>query len=738
MDSENRVQDNDDDFSLQPNHVNICSVLLRRAKMFANTGNRSPQAVTAGDHQFRIGTQVASLYGGAVHYWRLDRDKWDDILDKVKGMGFTMISIYIPWEVHEIEKGKFDFGQINPSNDIDAFLTLCEEKGFMIVVRPGPQINSELTWFGYPRRILEDPELQAQSAQGSKAVLTQVPRPIPALSYAADKFFDETALWYDAICPILAKHTYPQGRLVAAQVDNEMAFFFHVNAYACDFSPASIQNYRAFLHNKYATIEALAQLYGQNYTAFDQVEPPRRFEGAKKEDIPYYTDWIEYRERYLINCLDRLANMMRERGLDGIALFHNYQHPLGPGGAASGFTTPFNLMGLEEKLDFVGFDIYSRKELYDHVKTVVSYVVGSSRYPYIPEFIAGVWPWYLHPGSTEDEAFVTKAALMHGIKGFSRYMIVERDRWLDSPVRRDGRVRQEKVAMFHRVNEMATQHHFVDLRRQADVLLLANREYDRLEAASVLVSFPGDFLETPSGFSEYPSFMTVSEKTLGFPEPVQLAKADWFARCYGGLTEAGYGFLLSDTALAPERWQRFKALVLSSFEYMNASLQRNLVEFTRAGGVVILGPRLPSMDEHMRQDETLASALRGANQQPLTAGGTAAGTVYRVGQGRIVHLTDLTNAAQTLAEALQGLDMVLFTRNDARLDVAIHRATDETGRLVVFVANPTAESIKAEVGLSVNLKAVQDIWEDRAVQAHGRMLNDELPPYTIKIYECTL
>ncbi len=706
--------------------------------MFANTGNRSPQAITAGDHQFRIGTEVASLYGGAVHYWRLDRDKWDDILDKVRSMGFTMISIYIPWEAHEIEKGKFDFGQINPSNDIDAFLTLCEEKGFMIVVRPGPQINSELTWFGYPRRILEDPELQAQSAQGSKAVLTQVPRPIPALSYAADKFFDETALWYDAICPILAKHTYPQGRLVAAQVDNEMAFFFHVNAYACDFSPASIQNYRAFLQNKYATIEALADLYGQNYTAFDQVEPPRRFEGAKKEDIPYYTDWIEYRERYLINCLDRLANMMRERGLNGIALFHNYQHPLGPGGAASGFTTPFNLMGLEEKLDFVGFDIYSRKELYDHVKTVVSYVVGSSRYPYIPEFIAGVWPWYLRPGGLEDEAFVTKAALMHGIKGFSRYMLVERDRWLDSPVRRDGRVREEKAAMLGRVNEMATHHRFADLRRQADVLLLANREYDRLEAASVLVSFPGDFLETPSSFSEYANFMTVSEKTLGFQEPVQLAKADWFARCYRGLTEAGYGFLLSDTALAPERWQRFKALVLSSFEYMNASLQRNLVEFTGTGGVVVLGPRLPRMDERMRQDETLVSALQWAEQQPLTAGGAAAGTVYRVGRGRIVHLTDLTNAAQALAAALQGLDMVRFTRNDVRLDVAIHRATDESRRLVVFVANPTAESINAQVGLSADLKSVQDIWEDRAVQANGHTLSDMLPPYTIKIYECTL
>ena len=71
----------------------------------------SPNAVKAGNHRFSIDGEVASIYGGAVHYWRLDRARWNDILETVKGMGFTMISVYIPWVVHEIEKGKFDFGK---------------------------------------------------------------------------------------------------------------------------------------------------------------------------------------------------------------------------------------------------------------------------------------------------------------------------------------------------------------------------------------------------------------------------------------------------------------------------------------------------------------------------------------------------------------------------------------------------------------------------------------------------
>jgi beta-galactosidase len=703
-----------------------------------NSQNNIAQAVRAGDHQFLIGGEVASVYSGAVHYWRLDRDKWSDILDKVIGMGFNTITSYIPWEVHEIKKGEFDFGQINPSNDIDAFMTLVESKGLKMIVRPGPQINSELTWFGYPRRILEDPELQAKSAMGSKAVLTQVPRPIPALSYATDKFFEETASWYDAICPILARHKYPNGGLVAVQVDNEMAFFFHVNPYACDFSDASIRGYQAFLKEKYGSLDRLNSIYRKQYSDFEQVDPPRRFEGTTKEDIPFYTDWIEYRERYLVDSLSRLAEMMKERGLRDIPMFHNYPHPLGPGGAASGITTPFNLLALEEKLDFVGFDIYSRKELYEHVKTVVSYVVGTSRFPFIPEFIAGVWPWYLNPGGSQDEEFVTKAALMNGIKGSSRYMLVERDRWLASPVRRDGRIRKKNYDMFRRVNEIAKGYGFAKNERQTDVLLLANREYDRLEAASVLLTFPGDFLEILLGFSEYPNFMTVSERTLGFAEPVQMAKSNWFNTMYHALTDTGFQFLLSDTALPLERLKKYKVLVLGSFEYMNVALQKKLVEFAESGGHVILGPRIPTLDEYMQENRTLSSTLQAAKRDSLVLRREEIGSVYALGKGSITHLTNLANSDEAFEAAMQGFNLVRVVKNDARFDVTIHRSPENPHCLIIFVCNPTAEPIEAKVDLNFPLKSLKDIWDDRSVPLDGQSFREALPPYKILIYEGTL
>ncbi len=679
-----------------------------------NMTNTTRRQIAVGDGRFVVGGERRNLYGGAVHYWRLDRDKWSSILDSVKSMGFNMISIYMPWEIHEVAKGEFDF---SGNKDIDAFMTLCEEKGLAIVARPGPQINSELTWFGYPKRILENERLHARNAKGGRTVLTQVPKPIPALNYAADEFFEETALWYDAICAILAKHAYPNGGLVAAQVDNEMAYFFCINAYAADFSEASLKNYRTFLLGKYGSLEAVKAAHRIDVAGLDEIDPPRRFSADAAEQVPQYADWIEYRETYLIDSMERLASMMRERGLDQIALFHNYPHPLGPGGAASGFTTPFNIAKLEEKLDFVGFDIYSRKELYGHVKTVGSYVVGTSRYPYIPEFIAGVWPWYLHPGELYDEEFVTKAALAQGIKGFSRYMLVERDRWLDSPVRRDGRVREDHAAMFGAANRMQVAGRFADLHRDSSVLLLANREYDRLEAASVLVSFPGDFLETPSGFSEYANPLTISEDTLGFEKAPQLEKSEWFTRFHGSLVSSGHDFVLSDTALDPQRWGDFKVVVLTTLDYLDADLQRALVAYAATGGTVVVGPRAPRLDSIMRPCTILADAIAAGAER--------------------IHLASTTEDASAIVmRACAQAGVATIGKNDQRLDVIVHSDREDATRKVVFVVNPTAEAIEARVSVGAELASATELWSGEAASPVGDVIACSMKPYSIHVYEC--
>ncbi len=325
---------------------------------------------------------------------------------------------------------------------------------------------------------------------------------------------------------------------------------------------------------------------------------------------------------------------------------------------------------------------------------------------------------------------------MNGVKGFSRYTLVERDRWLDSPVRRDGRVRADHVAVFRRANEVLHEHRFIDLRRAADVLLMANREYDRLEAASVLVSFPGDFLETPSGFSEYPSFMTVSEATLGFEEPIQMAKSDWFAACFHGLSAGGAAFLLSDTALAPDRWRRYRGA------------RREHVRVPRCvapGGARALRrgrrQRRPRPAPATAWTASCVPATRWAPPSRRPQGRRSRRPMARPARPiRSAVAASCTSRARRMRPGRWRSSPRSWTssasaKSDPRLDVTIHLNADDPDRFVFFVANPTAEAIDAEVVPSIGLGSVTENWEGRPVPVLDGVLREPMDPYSIRIYE---
>ena len=60
-----------------------------------------------------ISGQECPLYSGAVHYFRLDPPAWRACLTAVKAMGLRLVDVYVPWSVHEVSAGVFDFGRNN-------------------------------------------------------------------------------------------------------------------------------------------------------------------------------------------------------------------------------------------------------------------------------------------------------------------------------------------------------------------------------------------------------------------------------------------------------------------------------------------------------------------------------------------------------------------------------------------------------------------------------------------------
>ena len=84
---------------------------------------------------------------GEMHFSRIDPMFWEDEIIKMKMAGITMISTYLFWIHHEEVKGQFDW---TGSNDLRAFLSLCNKQKIYVLLRVGPFSHGECRNGGFP------------------------------------------------------------------------------------------------------------------------------------------------------------------------------------------------------------------------------------------------------------------------------------------------------------------------------------------------------------------------------------------------------------------------------------------------------------------------------------------------------------------------------------------------------------------------------------------------------------
>ena len=82
-----------------------------------------------------------------MHYPRIPRAAWRQRMRMAKAMGINTIGTYVFWNLHEPEKGKFDF---SGNNDIAAFVRTAKEEGLWVILRPSPYVCAEWEFGGYP------------------------------------------------------------------------------------------------------------------------------------------------------------------------------------------------------------------------------------------------------------------------------------------------------------------------------------------------------------------------------------------------------------------------------------------------------------------------------------------------------------------------------------------------------------------------------------------------------------
>lgn len=135
------------------------------------------------------------MFGGEIHYGRVQPRYWGAILDAAKDLGIDVIGCYVMWDLHEVREGVHDFAALH------AFLAEVKTRGFRVLARPGPFFYAEWRNLGIPDHA------------------------VPYHKFHPE-FRRKASLWIGAVMRELAPYL---GRsIVAVQADNEIDPMLHI------------------------------------------------------------------------------------------------------------------------------------------------------------------------------------------------------------------------------------------------------------------------------------------------------------------------------------------------------------------------------------------------------------------------------------------------------------------------------------------------------------------------------
>ena len=115
------------------------SHVLKASLLTAGLFLFTPTEAAAKTETFGVGTKHSSLtaslhhQAAEVHYPRIPRPYWEQRIKMCKALGMNTLCLYVFWNIHEQEEGKFDF---TGNNDVAEFIRLAQENGSMSSCAP--------------------------------------------------------------------------------------------------------------------------------------------------------------------------------------------------------------------------------------------------------------------------------------------------------------------------------------------------------------------------------------------------------------------------------------------------------------------------------------------------------------------------------------------------------------------------------------------------------------------------
>ena len=183
--------------------------LALAATLFLAAAAAEAATFTVGDKDFLLNGQPFQIKAGEMHPARVPHQYWADRLRMAHAMGLNTVSIYVFWNQHEPQEGKFNF---SGDADVAEFVRLAQKEGLWVILRPGPYCCAEWEFGGYPWWLLKSHDLKVRS---------QDPRFLAAAGTYLKKLGQQLA-------PLQVTHGGP---IIMVQVENEYGSFGHDHDY---------------------------------------------------------------------------------------------------------------------------------------------------------------------------------------------------------------------------------------------------------------------------------------------------------------------------------------------------------------------------------------------------------------------------------------------------------------------------------------------------------------------------
>jgi len=168
------------------------------------------------------------IFSGTFHYFRCPKELWRARFERIKEAGCNAVETVVVWNVHEPQEPSNigDFSKVD-LKDLDEWLTMAEEFGLYVIARPGPYICAEWDRAGFPGWLIKHRPAHPKLGEWFR---TDDP-----------DFIAWSRHWYDAVCPLLARHQIthkPAGSagIILFQIENEY-----------DYAHFPTENKRAYL-----------------------------------------------------------------------------------------------------------------------------------------------------------------------------------------------------------------------------------------------------------------------------------------------------------------------------------------------------------------------------------------------------------------------------------------------------------------------------------------------------------